>query len=111
MLLRPSPSSPLPSATPPQDTIAPLAELSPEFALQYLVLDLLTSDTPDCVVAGLKALQVGWGYTVPCGSGRAADGGRLGRKGWLSGCLPTQCLPTWPTLYRLCIFTLFACPS
>ncbi|GFR48579.1 hypothetical protein Agub_g10482, partial [Astrephomene gubernaculifera] len=39
------------------DVIAPIAELSPEFAVQYLVLELLTSDTPDCLQAGLRALQ------------------------------------------------------
>ncbi|GIM00769.1 hypothetical protein Vretimale_5697 [Volvox reticuliferus] len=39
------------------EVIAPIAELSPEFALQYLILELLTSDVNDCVLAGLRALQ------------------------------------------------------
>ena len=58
-----------------QDVIAPIAELSPEFAVQALVLELLQSEVPDCVLAGLKALQVrrfvargarGGGHVVTC---------------------------------------------
>ncbi|PNW70054.1 hypothetical protein CHLRE_17g703750v5 [Chlamydomonas reinhardtii] len=53
------------------DVIAPIAELSPEFAVQALVLELLQSEVPDCVLAGLKALQ-GLVLTAPSISAAAA---------------------------------------
>ncbi|KAG2450803.1 hypothetical protein HYH02_004640 [Chlamydomonas schloesseri] len=53
------------------DVIAPIAELSPEFAVQALVLELLQSEVPDCTLAGLKALQ-GLILTAPAIAATAA---------------------------------------
>eukprot|EP00798_Chlamydomonas_sp_ICE-L_P017186 gene17186-23503_t len=39
------------------DLIAPIVELSPEFAMQHLILDLLQSEIPDCVSVALRALH------------------------------------------------------
>ncbi|KXZ50882.1 hypothetical protein GPECTOR_14g131 [Gonium pectorale] len=41
------------------DVIAPLSELSPEYAVQNLIVEFLTSDCTDCIMAGMRALQVG----------------------------------------------------
>lgn len=40
-----------------QDLVTPLCELAPYYAVDSVVHDLLTSDSSDCVMAGLKALH------------------------------------------------------
>ncbi|EFJ49201.1 hypothetical protein VOLCADRAFT_117341 [Volvox carteri f. nagariensis] len=55
------------------EVIAPIAELSPEFALQYLILELLNSDVNDCALAGLRAVQA-LILTAPAVAAAAAAG-------------------------------------
>ncbi len=78
-----------------QDMIAPLAELAPEYTTNSILIDMLGSDLPECVLPALKAvhamascrasvhsfLSVGGGTlssTSSGGGGGARGGGGVG---------------------------------
>ncbi len=60
--------------------MAPIADLAPDYAINSLVLELLTSEVQDCRLAGLRSLYL-LVTTLPPGAAAAAAG-VWGGDGW-----------------------------